>query len=149
MNTTQEDDLIFRFDREDRIEEFDDNAVHGPKSTMKRVDRIIEKNDKVIFLEVKDPDMPDANNPGKLLQELQSNNLIHDLAGKYRDSLLFTNLRGGYDKPIDYVVLISMAALENAFLISKTDALKSAIPVSNQRWNHDSLSSCMILNLDG
>ena len=104
MNTTQEDDLIFRFDREDRIEEFDDNAVHGPKSTMKRVDRIIEKNDKVIFLEVKDPDMPDANNPGKLLQELQSNNLIHDLAGKYRDSLLFTNLRGGYDKPIDYVV---------------------------------------------
>ncbi len=148
MKTLQEEDLIFNVTSAVSAVKFDDNAIHGTKSTMKRVDIIIEKDDKVIFLEVKDPDMPGAVNPNKLKQDLQGGSLIPELAGKYRDSLLFTRLRGGYDKPINYVVLISMACLDDALILNKTDVLRSAIPVSHRQWNHDSASSCVILKLD-
>jgi len=148
MRTVQEEDLIFDVTAAVRAEKFDDDAIHGTKSTMKRVDFIIEKDDKVIFLEVKDPDMPGAVNPNKLKLDLQGGNLIPELAGKYRDSLLFTHLRGGYDKPINYVVLISMACLDDALILNKTDALRSAIPISNRLWHQNSANSCVILKLD-
>ncbi len=148
MKTIQEDDLIFDVTTAVRAEKFDDDAIHGAKSSMKRVDFIIEKDDRFMFLEVKDPDMPGAVNPGKLKQDLQGGNLIPDLAGKYRDSLLFTRLRGGYDKPIHYVVLISMACLDDALILNKTDALRSSIPISHRQWHEDSANSCVILKLE-
>jgi len=148
MRTVQEDDLIFDVTAAVKAEKFDDVVIHGAKSTMKRVDFIIEKDDKVIFLEVKDPDMPGAVNPNKLKQDLQGGNLIPELAGKYRDSLLFTHLRGGFGKPIQYVVLINMACLDDALILNKTDALKSAIPISHRQWRQDSANSCVILKLD-
>ena len=148
MRTLQEEDLIFDFTSSIGAEKFDDNAIHGTKSTMKKVDIIIEEDDKIIFLEVKDPDMPGAVNPNKLKQDLQGGCLIPELAGKYRDSLLFTRLRGGYDKPISYVVLISMESLDDALILNKTDVLRSAIPISHRQWNEDSAASCIILKLD-
>lgn len=148
MTTIQEDDLIFDVTSAVSAEKFDDNAIHGTKSTMKRVDFIIEEADRIIFLEVKDPDMPGTVNPEKLKQDLQCGNLIPDLAGKYRDSLLFTRLRGGYDKPINYVVLISMSCLDDALILNKTDVLKSAIPISHRQWNQNSANSCVILKLE-
>ena len=92
--------------------------------------------------------MPGAANPNKLKQELQGGSLIPELAGKYRDSFLFTHLRGGYEKPINYVVLISMASLDDALILNKTDVLRSAIPISHRQWNQDSVASCIILKLD-
>lgn len=148
MKTIQEEDLIFDVTSAVTAERFDDNAIHGTKSTMKRVDFIIEEADRVIFLEVKDPDMPGAVNPEKIRQDLQGGNLIPELAGKYRDSLLFTRLRGGNDKPINYVVLLSMTSLDDALILNKTDVLRSAIPVSNRQWHQDAATSCVILKLD-
>lgn len=147
MRTLQEEDLIFDVTSAVRAEKFDDDAIHGTKSTMKRVDFIIEEEDRVIFLEVKDPDRPGAVNPEKLKNDLQSGNLVPELAGKYRDSLLFASLRGGYGKPINYVVLISMEHLDNALILTKSDALCSAIPLSNRLWQEPSASSCVILKL--
>jgi len=148
MRNIQEEDLIFDVTSSISAEKFDDTAIHGTKSTMKRVDIIIEQDDKVIFLEIKDPDMPGAANPNKLKQDLQGGILIPELAGKYRDSLLFIRLRGGYDKPINYVVLISMASLDDALVLNKTDVLRSAIPISHQQWKENSADSCVILKLD-
>ena len=115
---------------------------------MKRVDFIIEKEEYVLFLEVKDPDMPGASNPDKLIQELQGGSLIPELAGKYRDSLLFSHLRGEYNKPIRYVVLISMASLDDGLVVRKMDDLKSAIPITNKQWCKNAADSCAILKLD-
>ncbi len=148
MKTLQEEDLLFDVSSAINAEKFDDDAIHGADSTMKRVDIIIEEKNKVIFLEVKDPDIPGATNPEKLKQNLQGGNLIPELAGKYRDSLLFTHFRGGFDKPIHYVVLISMASLDDALILNKTDVLRSAIPISHQQWNQDCADSCVILKLD-
>ena len=147
MKTIQEEDLIFDVTSAVKAEKFDDNSIHGSKSTMKRVDFIIEENNKVIFLEIKDPDKPGATNPEKFMNDLKGGNLIPELAGKYRDSLLFSRLRGGYEKPISYVVLVSMGRLEDALILSKTDALKFAIPLSNPQWQEASANSCVILKL--
>ena len=114
---------------------------------MKRVDFIIEGDEEVTFLEVKDPDMPGARDPEKLLQDLKKDILIPELAGKYRDSLLFSFLRGGYDKPIKYIVLLSMASLDDALILRKIDELRFAIPLTNSQWRQNSAYSCVILKL--
>lgn len=148
MKRIQEGDLFFDVSSAINVEKFDDNTIHGSKSTIKRVDIIIEYPKNFIFLEVKDPDMPGASNPEKLKQDLQSGNLISDLASKYRDTLFFSSLRKAYEKPITYVVLICMQSLEDALLLAKTDALKEALPMAHESWSKNSVDSCVILKLD-
>jgi hypothetical protein len=148
MNPPKEEDLLFDFRPFLKWERFDDVSIHGTLSSMKRVDFIIEKVDHVIFLEVKDPDIPGAKNIMQFRQDFQGGSLIPELAGKYRDTLLFTQLRGGYEKPINYVVLLSMASLDEALILNRTDALKSSIPISHRQWLQDSVNSCVILKLD-
>ena len=148
MKTIQEGDLLFDVTSAANAEKFDDNKLHGNKSTIKRVDYIIEHNEEYIFLEIKDPDMPGAANPEHFKEQLTSGNLIPDLASKYRDTLFFTSLRKEYEKRIAYVVLICMNSLDDALLLAKTDALKGAIPMAHKSWTQDSLHSCVILKMD-
>lgn len=148
MNTIQEEDLIFDVSSAIKAEKFDDNKIHGTKSTIKRVDFIIEHEDSFIFLEVKDPDIPGAANPENFREQLCGGELIPDLAGKYRDTLFFTSLRKEYEKPINYVVLVSMESLDNALLLAKTDVLKRALPMTHKSWSKKSVNSCIILKLD-
>ena len=148
MRTIQEGDLIFDVSSAINAERFDDKKLHGNKSTIKRVDFIIEHNEEFIFLEIKDPDMPGAVNPEHFREQLLGGSLIPELAGKYRDTLFFTSLRKEYEKRIAYVVLICMNSLDDALLLAKTDALKGAIPITHKSWAHDSLYSCVILKLE-
>lgn len=128
----QEGDLIFDISSAIKYEKFDDEKLHGTKSTMKRVDFIIENPDEFIFLEVKDPDMPGAKNPEHFKQQFLTGNFIPEIAGQCRDTLLFTKLRQEYEKPIKYVVLVSMEKLDDALMLAKTDALKSALPMGHK-----------------
>lgn len=148
MKTIQEGDLIFNVTSAINAERFDDNKLHGKKSTIKRVDFIIEHPDEFIFLEIKDPDIPDAANPNHFREQLCSGNLIPDLAGKFRDTLFFTSLRKKYEKPITYIVLICMKSLDKALILAKTDSLKSALPIAHKSWTKNSVDSCIILKLD-
>ena len=148
MKTIQEGDLIFDVTTAINTEKFDDNKLHGNKSTIKRVDFIIEHNNEFVFLEIKDPDMPGAANPAHFMGQLSGGNLIPDLAGKYRDTLFFTSQRKAYEKRIAYVVLICMNSLDDALILAKIDALKGAIPMTHKSWSQDALYSCVILKLD-
>jgi len=148
MKNIQEGDLIFDVTTAVNVERFDDNRLHGSKSTIKRVDFIIEHPKEFIFLEVKDPDMPGASNPEQFRQDLLGGNLIPDLAGKYRDTIFFSSLRKAYEKPIIYIVLICMKSLDDALLLAKTDALKGALPMTHKSWSKNSVDSCVILKLE-
>jgi len=147
MKTIQEGDLLFDVSSAINAEKFDDDNLHGPKSTMKRVDFIIENQDEFIFLEVKDPDMPGARYPEHFKQQFITGNFIPEIAGQCRDTLLFTKLRQEYTKPIKYVVLVCMEKLDDALLLPRIDALKSALPLSHKSWIKNSLDSCIILKL--
>lgn len=148
MTVLSEDDLEFDFSSAIAAIRFDDDTLHGSKSTMKRVDFIVEYEDCFVFLEVKDPDNPAAANPEAFRQKLLSGNLIPDLAGKYRDSLWFHTLCGKAEKPIHYVVLLSMAALDPALLLNKQDELHRCLPMNHRDWFKSFAQACVILNLE-
>ena len=147
MTVLSEDDLEFDFSLAIEAICFDDDALHK-QSTMKRVDFIAEFADRFVFFEIKDPDNPVAANPGAFKQKLLSGNLIPDLAGKYRDSLWFRTLSGKADKPTHYIVLLSMASLEPALLLTKQDELQRSLPIKHPDWSAPCAQACVILNLD-
>lgn len=147
MTKLAEDDLEFDFGAAIEALRFDDNALHG-QSTMKRVDFVAEYEDCLVFLEVKDPDKPSAANPGALKQKLLSGNLIPDLAGKYRDSLWFRALSCKVNKPVHYVVLLSMSSLEPALLLNKQDELHRSLPIMHRDWSMPLATACVVMNLE-
>lgn len=147
MTVLAENELEFDFSSAMEAIIFDDDALHNP-STMKRVDFIAEYTDRFVFLEIKDPDQPEAANPVAFKTKLLTGNLIPDLAGKYWDSYWFRNHSGKVTKPIHYVVLISMASLEPALLLAKQDELKKSLPITHKDWSAPCAAGCAILNLD-
>jgi hypothetical protein len=142
-----ENDLEFDFSDAMSAIQFDDDGTHG-NSSMKRVDFIAEYEECYRFIEVKDPDIPDAKNCDGFLEKFQSGNLISNLAGKYRDSILFRVLSNKADKEFDYIVLLSMSSLEPALLLNKQDDLHRSIPHNHSQWNLPCARNCVILNLE-
>ena len=147
MTVLTENDLEFDFGSALEAMVFDDDALHNP-STIKRVDFIAEFADRFVFLEIKDPDKPGAENPDAIKTKLLTGNLIPNLAGKYRDSLWFRTLSGKATKPTHYVVLLSMASLEPALLLAKQDELQRSLPITHTEWSAPCAQACVILNLD-
>ena len=147
MTVLIENDLEFDFSSALEAIVFDEDALHNP-STIKRVDFIAEFNDRFVFLEIKDPDQPGAANPEGFKTKLLTGNLIPDLAGKYRDSSWFRTLSGKATKPIHYVVLLSMASLDPALLLTKQDQLKRSLPITHTDWSAPCAAGCAILNLE-
>ena len=149
MKQFHEGDLIFNVTDFKSREHFDDDNIIGTLPTIKRVDFIFEDDNKFIFVEVKDPDDPDASNVAKFIGEFQDGSLFCDLASKYRDTLFFTSLRQEYTKPISYIILIAMESMDAGMLLGGTEKLKGALPVSHPKWSKESVESCIMLNLEG
>lgn len=147
MLDAKDGDLYFDFPHAVSQEAFDDDAVFG-NATLQPVDFIVDFDEKYVFIEVKDPDNPAAVNPAAILKKLNSGNLICKLAGKYRDSRFFFEFQRRQQKPVHYVVVLSWASLDKAMLLSKTDELKRAIPISNISHKSPCLDQCIILNLE-
>ena len=143
----READLEFDFSSAIEAIHYYDDSLHG-KCTMKRVDFIAEYEDHYVFLEVKDPDNPAAKNQEAFKNKLLGGSLIPDLAGKYRDSFWFRSLSKKADKPIFYVVLLSMNSLDPALLLNKQDELQRSLPLRHRNWEGPCAHACIILNLN-
>lgn len=143
----QEGDLNFDFSGASDVIKFDDGRTHV-KSSIKPVDFVIEYPDFYRFVEVKDPDVPGASKIGAFEEKLKSGELIQGLARKYRDSIFFHRFQNHTHKDIEYIVLLSMRALDDAQLLTITDQLQKSIPWSHQSWGETkSASACVILNM--
>jgi glycerophosphoryl diester phosphodiesterase len=146
MTTVQELDLELTFQEANRVIHFDDAAYHGA-STAKRVDFIAEYENHDLFVEIKDPDNPAAENPEAFEKKLKSENLVQSLSGKFRDTLFFRSIQGKGERGIVYIVLISMEKLDRALLLAKQDELRRSIPLSHADWGRDCATSCIVLNV--
>lgn len=146
MTKLTEFDLEFDFSDAIQAIQFDNEAYHAG-STIQRVDFIAEYDDCYRFIEVKDPDIPGAENIEGFAEKLKSGKLINSLSGKYRDSLFFRGLQNKVDKKIEYIVLLSMSNLDEPLLLSKQDELKRSIPFRHKDWPNDSAAVCVILNM--
>lgn len=147
MTTVQEYDLEIAFSDASTVIHFDDSAYHGA-STMQRVDFIAEYEGRSVFVEVKDPDNPSAQNVPAFEQKLNSGKLVQSLSGKFRDTLFFRSIQNKDDLNVVYVVLLSMKRLEDALLLTKQDELKKSIPIRHTGWVRDCAASCIILNFE-
>lgn len=130
-----------------------DNETHGLSHCMKAVDFIVELNDKIIFVELKDVDSPSASenkDRNKFLSKFLSGGIDSDLQYKYRDSYLYELASGRANKPIYYYVLIGAKALSDADLLARTDALKRNLPVygvNSKPWKKPFVAGCAVMNL--
>lgn len=131
---------------------FDDEITHGLSQCMKAVDFILELDDKVIFVELKDPENPRAQpkDSAEFIKDFLSGKLDSDLQYKYRDSYLYELASGRATKPIYYYVLIGAKSLSDADLLARTDALKRKIPVNGANgkpWEKPFVAGCAVMNL--
>ena len=147
MITVRELDLEFSFPEAADVINFDDSGYHSP-STVKRVDFIAEYKDRDIFIEIKDIDVPNVQNPRAFLDKLKSGAIVQSLAGKFRDTLFFRTAQGKTERRVVYVVLLSAKILDPALLLGKQDQLKKSIPIRHSDWSRDCAISCAILNLE-
>lgn len=152
MTVLAEDDLQISLPAGVRGRKFDDEAVHGLSHCMKAVDFIVELEERILFVEFKDPDNPQANprDRARFVGKFLSGQLDADLKAKYRDSWLYEWAQGRIEKPVFYLVLIASAALSEAELLQRTDALKRQLPLrgpADQPWKRDFVAGCAVMNM--
>lgn len=130
---------------------FDDKS-HGLSHCMKAVDFIIEKDDRFLFIEFKDPEHPSSkkSDKSKFVKEFLAGNIDKNLKYKYRDSFLYEWASGRANKPIYYLVLVAIESLTEADLSARTDDLKRKLPLQgppSEIWKHQLVAGCAVFNI--
>ena len=153
MATLAEGDL--RIDITDKADarRFDDEATHPLSHCMKAVDFIIEWEDRYWFVELKDPQNPNARKEARsqFFHKLLRAQLDTDFVYKYRDTLLYEWAAGRARKPITYIVLIALDGLDPPLLLTRQDDLRRKLPAAGQGapdWKHPLVTDCLVLNMD-
>ena len=149
--TLEEEDLQIDVKNATDAKKFDD-ASHGLSHCMKAVDFIVERPDRYLFIEFKDPQNPAsaAQRQVDFQRNFLRGKLDQDLQYKYRDSFLYEWAEGRADKPIDYLVLIALDSLTAAHLLTRTEDLKRKLPVQKSTsgpWVRPFVRSCALFNL--
>ena len=152
MTTLTEGNLRITFPRDANVRKFDSPESHGLTHCMKAVDFIVEDDDRVLFIEFKNPDHPRATEGARneFAKDFESGRLDEDLKYKYRDSLLYEWASGNARKPIHYWILIGMDHLTDAELLARTDDLKGKLPLRGPRsgaWTRPICAGCMMFNI--
>lgn len=119
---------------------------------MKAVDFVVELSDKVLFIEIKEPQHPRAKlaNATSFISRFQSGKLDEDLKYKYRDSFLYEWAAGQVNKPIYYWVIVAINSLSPADMLTRTDALKRKLPLngpSSGYWKNRIVADCTVVNI--
>ena len=140
-------DLLFEFQQPVSYEEFDTKELRDD-TTIQPVDFIVEFEEYFLFIEVKDPDNPGAENPEAIRRKLHDGKLVTKLAGKFRDTRYFFQCQDRTDKKIYYIVLLSMKELSVQSLMTRTDEIKKALPFDHKTHNRKLIDQCIVLNLD-
>lgn len=129
----READLYFDFSQAVRVEKLD-GAQHSLSHLMKSVDFLVEWEDQLWLIEVKDPEngnIPEQHRAARSAEfraSLASDTLINEhLFPKLRDSLLYLGLDEGIsDKPLRYLAIVAVESLE----VAELEGLR------NRLWQH-------------
>jgi hypothetical protein len=151
MPPAKESDIQIDFPTAISVRNFD-KEPHGLSHCMKAVDFVVEFSEKIFFIEIKDPDNPNATveNKTEFIEKLTSGVLIEkDLKTKCRDSFLYEYCMERVHKPIHYCVIIGSENLSEADLQNQSDLLAKHIPVtspSSNPWKRCFIQSSHIFN---
>lgn len=119
-------------------------------SAMHRVDFIVEFEEAVVFVEVKDPGNPRAQEQGlkKFYNELKDGMLSSTFVSKFLDSFVYRWAEDKINKPVYY---ISLVTLETALLLNLSDEVARKLPPKGKpvvRWQRAFFENCQIFNIE-
>lgn len=143
----KENDIEIDFSNAIGAKRFDDSK-HRLSHCMKAVDFVVELSDKILFIEVKDPDNPNARRAG--LIKFAKKYLIGELTVKCRDSYLYEDAMENLNKPVFYYVLLAWDVIDTAMLSMLSDMLKTQIPIKGppeNPWKKKFIHGCDIFNI--
>ena len=149
MTTFVEDDLEITFNNVIVVRKFDDE--YELRHCMKAVDFVVEREDRYIFVEIKNPQQSEHADVEGYVDGFKRRQIDKDLKYKFRDSYLYEWASGRADKPIDYYVLIAVDALEPAVLIQRSQELQHQVPTGlpkNASWKRPIARSCIVYNIE-
>ena len=148
--TFDEGDLRFDFGTTTAIK-FDEQSNFKLSHCMKAVDFILETGSEYYFIEVKDPDDPISSeeNRESFREKLKSGELKKSLITKFRDTFIYRWAEDSLNKPVRYIVLLCMNALDERLLNNLSDGLRRDLPLNKAaNWKQEIAHSCVILSLD-
>ncbi len=154
MNKLQEDGLQIDFVGAQHAMKFDQNDPDQPDyhdlQNMPRVDFIIEMEDAIYFIEVKDPGRPDAIDVGgtKLLKKIVEGTLEASLIEKYLFSFFFRWAERRLEKSVHYVSLITMESPLLQPIIDGLERQSTNLSKKSARWDREPLASCQVHNIE-
>lgn len=154
MHRLEEDGIQIDFVGAQHAMKFDQNNPghldYHDLQNMPRVDFIVEMEDVIYFVEVKDPGRPGAVDVGgtKLLKKIVEGTLEASLIEKYLFSFFFRWAECRLEKSVHYISLIT---LESPLLQPIIDGLERQLAnfsKKSSRWNREPLASCQVHNIE-
>ena len=152
----RERDLEFNFtDAIDAIV-FDQMKATQPNyhgiGEMHRVDFVVELDDKIVFVEVKDPGNPKAQPKGleKFYGELVDGTLCDTFAAKFIDTFLYRWAEDLLHKPVHYISLVTVFDDDDELLPNFSDEIAKKLPPMGKsiaRWRRQLVENCQVFNL--
>ena len=148
-------DLEFSFPDELVWNELDRQGVKLPMG-MKFVDLVIERDQDVLLVEIKDPSnarCPEAERQSYFKRLSDNSVLSQELTPKARDSYTFLHLMERDGKPFKYVVLLGLDAFnparQKALLTGFKDRLLADIRCETDTpWRRHHIADCVVLSVD-
>jgi len=151
----KERDLEFNFSNAvdaivfDQMKDKTADNYHGV-AEMHRVDFVVELEEDIIFVEVKDPGNPKARLEGlqKFYGELDDGSLAETLVSKYFESFIYRWAEDKLEKPVHYLSLVTM---DEELLGNLTDGIVGKMPPMNKpvpRWKKQFVNNCQVFNID-
>lgn len=154
MNELQEDGLKIDFVGAQHAMKFDQKDPNKPDyhdlPKMPRVDFIVEMEDAIYFIEVKDPGRPDAVDVGgtKLLKKIVEGTLEASLIEKYIFSFFFLWAECRLEKSVHYVSLITLESPLLQPIINGLEKQLSHLSTKSVRWSREPLASFQVHNIE-
>lgn len=151
----QNAELIFEFPDDLKWDELDKQGVKLPVR-MKFVDLVIERENDVLLVEIKDPShskSPDKKRNSYLKRLSDNSVLTQELTPKARDSYSFLHLMERDGKPFKYIVLIGLDAFDaeqqKAVLAGFKDRLLADIRCeAYEAWKRKHIADCAVLSVN-
>jgi hypothetical protein len=117
---------------------------------MHRVDFVVEFDEAIVFVEIKDPDNPKAQIEGleKFRTELNDGTLSSTFAAKFIDSFLYRWAEEKTHKPVHYINLVTLDA---ELLPNFSDEIAKKLPPmgkSMPRWKRQLVENCQVFNIE-
>lgn len=154
MHKLHENGLQIDFVGAKHAMKFDQNDPGHPEyhdlQNMPRVDFIVEMEEDIYFIEVKDPGRPDAVDVGskKFFKKIVDGTLEASLIEKYIYSFFFRWAERRLEKSVHYISLITMESALLQPIMEGVEKQLANLAKKSVRWVREPLATCQVHNIE-